>query len=275
MAIKKYRPTSPGLRTLTVIQSDEITKHEPEKSLLAPIKKNAGRNSRGKITVRHRGGGAKRKYRIIDFKRDKDLIPANVAGIEYDPNRSANIALLHYADGEKRYILAPKGLKAGDKIMSGKGSDIKIGNCLKLKDMPVGTEIHNIEMKAGKGGQLVRSAGTAAILTAKEDDYCQVKLPSGEIRKIHSECYSTIGIVGNKEHINVTIGKAGRSRWLNRRPKVRGVAMNPVDHPLGGGEGKSSGGRHPVSPTGQPTKGYKTRKRHKYSDNYIIKRRKG
>ena len=275
MAIKKYRPTSPGLRTLTVIQSDEITKHEPEKSLLAPIKKNAGRNSRGKITVRHRGGGAKRKYRIIDFKRDKDLIPANVAGIEYDPNRSANIALLHSADGEKRYILAPKGLKAGDKIMSGKGSDIKIGNCLKLKDMPVGTEIHNIEMKAGKGGQLVRSAGVSAQLMAKEGKNALLRLPSGEMRYINAECKATIGEVGNHEHSNVTIGKAGRKRHMGIRPTVRGSAMNPNDHPHGGGEGRSPIGRpSPVTPWGKPALGYKTRDKNKASSSMIVSRRK-
>lgn len=275
MAIKKYRPTSPGLRTLTVIQSDEITKHEPEKSLLAPIKKNAGRNSRGKITVRHRGGGAKRKYRIIDFKRDKDLIPANVAGIEYDPNRSANIALLHYADGEKRYILAPKGLKAGDKIMSGKGSDIKIGNCLKLKDMPVGTEIHNIEMKAGKGGQLVRSAGVSAQLMAKEGKNALLRLPSGEMRYINAECKATIGEVGNHEHSNITIGKAGRKRHMGIRPTVRGSAMNPNDHPHGGGEGRSPIGRpSPVTPWGKPALGYKTRDKNKASSSMIVSRRK-
>lgn len=275
MAIKKYRPTSPGLRTLTVIQSDEITKHEPEKSLLAPIKKNAGRNSRGKITVRHRGGGAKRKYRIIDFKRDKDLIPANVAGIEYDPNRSANIALLHYADGEKRYILAPKGLKAGDKIMSGKGADIKIGNCLKLKDMPVGTEIHNIEMKAGKGGQLVRSAGVSAQLMAKEGKNALLRLPSGEMRYINAECKATIGEVGNHDHSNVTIGKAGRKRHMGIRPTVRGSAMNPNDHPHGGGEGRSPIGRpSPVTPWGKPALGYKTRDKNKASSSMIVSRRK-
>ena len=275
MAIKKYRPTSPGLRTLTVIQSDEITKHEPEKSLLAPIKKNAGRNSRGKITVRHRGGGAKRKYRIIDFKRDKDLIPANVARIEYDPNRSANIALLHYADGEKRYILAPKGLKAGDKIMSGKGSDIKIGNCLKLKDMPVGTEIHNIEMKAGKGGQLVRSAGVSAQLMAKEGKNALLRLPSGEMRYINAECKATIGEVGNHEHSNITIGKAGRKRHMGIRPTVRGSAMNPNDHPHGGGEGRSPIGRpSPVTPWGKPALGYKTRDKNKASSSMIVSRRK-
>ncbi|MCL1834169.1 MAG: 50S ribosomal protein L2, partial [Leptospirales bacterium] len=225
--------------------------------------------------TRRRGGGHKRKLRLIDFKRNKLGIPGKVASIEYDPNRSANIALIVYVDGEKRYIIAPESLQVGDKIEAGEKVEIKAGNALPLKNIPLGSDIYNIELHRGKGGQLVRSAGTAAVLTAKERDYCLVKLPSGEIRKIHKECYSTIGAVGNKDHINQTIGKAGRSRWLNKRPRVRGVAMNPVDHPLGGGEGKSSGGRHPVSPTGQPAKGFKTRKKHKYSDDYIIKRRKG
>ena len=275
MGIKKFRPTTPTLRYKTVLDKEEITEEKPFKPLTKGKTGDSGRGFKGQITVRRRGGGHKRKLRLIDFKRNKYGIPGKVVSIEYDPNRSANIALISYVDGEKRYIIAPESLKVGDKIEAGEKVEIKAGNALPLKNIPLGSSIYNIELHKGKGGQLVRSAGTAAILTAKEDDYCQVKLPSGEIRKIHSECYSTIGIVGNKEHINVTIGKAGRSRWLNRRPKVRGVAMNPVDHPLGGGEGKSSGGRHPVSPTGQPTKGYKTRKRHKYSDNYIIKRRKG
>lgn len=275
MAIKKYRPTSPGLRTLTVLKSDEITKHEPEKSLLATLKKNAGRNSRGKITVRHKGGGAKRKYRIIDFKRDKDQIPATVAGIEYDPNRSANIALLHYVDGEKRYILAPKKLKVGDKIVSGEGADIKVGNCLKLKDMPVGTEVHNIEMKAGKGGQLVRSAGVSAQLMAKEGKNALLRLPSGEMRYINAECKATIGEVGNHEHSNVTIGKAGRKRHMGIRPTVRGSVMNPNDHPHGGGEGRAPIGRpSPVTPWGKPALGYKTRKKSKASNSMIVSRRK-
>lgn len=275
MAIKKYRPTSPGLRTLTVLKSDEITKHEPEKSLLATLKKNAGRNSRGKITVRHRGGGAKRKYRIIDFKRDKDQIPAVVAGIEYDPNRSANIALLHYVDGEKRYILAPVGLKVGDKIVSGEGADIKVGNALKLKDLPVGTEIHNIEMKAGKGAQLVRSAGVSAQLMAKEGKNALLRLPSGEMRYINAECKATIGQVGNIEHANVVIGKAGRKRHMGIRPTVRGSVMNPNDHPHGGGEGRAPIGRPtPVTPWGKPALGYKTRKKKKASNSMIVSRRK-
>ena len=262
MAIKKYKPITPSLRHMTVLKSDEITKHEPEKSLLATLKKNAGRNSQGSITVRHRGGGAKRKYRIIDFKRDKDQIPAKVAGIEYDPNRSANIALLHYVDGEKRYILAPNGLKVGDVIFSGEGSDIKVGNCLKLKDMPVGTLVHNIELKEGKGGQMVRSAGTSAQLMAKEGKNALLRLPSGETRYVNINCKATIGQVGNLDHENVTIGKAGRKRHMGIRPTVRGSVMNPNDHPHGGGEGRSPIGRpSPVTPWGKPALGYKTRKK--------------
>ena len=274
MAIKKYKPITPSLRHMTVLKSDEITKHEPEKSLLATLKKNAGRNSQGSITVRHRGGGAKRKYRIIDFKRDKDQIPAKVAGIEYDPNRSANIALLHYVDGEKRYILAPNGLKVGDVIFSGEGSDIKVGNCLKLKDMPVGTLVHNIELKEGKGGQMVRSAGTSAQLMAKEGKNALLRLPSGETRYVNINCKATIGQVGNLDHENVTIGKAGRKRHMGIRPTVRGSVMNPNDHPHGGGEGRSPIGRpSPVTPWGKPALGYKTRKKKKASDKYIVKRR--
>lgn len=275
MAIKSYKPTSPALRQMTVLKSDEITKHEPEKSLLVSLKKNAGRNSQGKITVRHRGGGAKRKYRVIDFKRDKEQIPAKVAGIEYDPNRSANIALLHYADGEKRYILAPKGLKVGDTLYSGLGSDIKIGNCLKMKDMPVGTIVHNIELKAGKGGQIVRAAGASAQLMAKEGKYVLLRLPSGEMRKVHAECKATIGQVGNLEHEIVTIGKAGRKRHMGIRPTVRGSVMNPNDHPHGGGEGRAPIGRSgPVTPWGKPALGYKTRKKNKASNSMIVSRRK-
>lgn len=275
MAIKSYKPTSPALRQMTVLKSDEITKHEPEKSLLVSLKKNAGRNSQGKITVRHRGGGAKRKYRVIDFKRDKEQIPARVAGIEYDPNRSANIALLHYADGEKRYILAPKGLKVGDTLYSGLGSDIKIGNCLKMKDMPVGTIVHNIELKAGKGGQIVRAAGASAQLMAKEEKYVLLRLPSGEMRKVHAECKATIGQVGNLEHEIVTIGKAGRKRHMGIRPTVRGSVMNPNDHPHGGGEGRAPIGRSgPVTPWGKPALGYKTRKKNKASNSMIVSRRK-
>lgn len=275
MAIKKYKPITPSLRHMTVLKSDEITKHEPEKSLLATLKKNAGRNSQGSITVRHRGGGAKRKYRIIDFKRDKDQIPAKVAGIEYDPNRSANIALLHYVDGEKRYILAPNGLKVGDVIFSGEGSDIKVGNCLKLKDMPVGTLVHNIELKEGKGGQMVRSAGTSAQLMAKEGKNALLRLPSGETRYVNINCKATIGQVGNLDHENVTIGKAGRKRHMGIRPTVRGSVMNPNDHPHGGGEGRSPIGRpSPVTPWGKPALGYKTRRKKKASNKMIVSKRK-
>lgn len=275
MAIKKFRPTTPSRRHMTVLVSPEITTNKPEKSLLTKLDKNAGRNSQGKITVRHKGGGAKRKYRIIDFKRDKDGIPAKVATIEYDPNRTSNIALLHYADGEKRYILAPNGIKVGDVITSGEGSDIKVGNCLMLKDMPVGTTIHNIELKKGKGGQLVRSAGNAARLMAKEGKNVLVKLPSGEMRYINALCKATIGQVGNLDHENVTIGKAGRKRHMGIRPTVRGSVMNPNDHPHGGGEGRAPIGRpSPMSPWGKPTLGRKTRKKGKHSDKMIVSKRK-
>jgi len=274
MSIKKYRPTSPGRRNMTVSTFEEITKKEPEKSLLAPVRKTGGRNSYGKITVRHRGGGTKRQYRIIDFKRDKDHIPAKVASIEYDPNRSAHIALLHYVDGEKRYIIAPYGLKVGDTVMSGEKADIRVGNALPLANIPVGSVIHNIELKPGKGGQLVRSAGNMAQLMAREDDYAQVRLPSGEVRMISVNCKATIGQVGNVEHENIRIGKAGRVRWMGRRPHVRGVVMNPSDHPHGGGEGKSPIGMpSPVTPWGKPTLGYKTRKKKKQSDKFIVKKR--
>lgn len=275
MAIKKFKPTSPGMRHVTVLVSDEITKHEPEKSLLVPLKKNAGRNSQGKITIRHRGGGARRKYRLIDFKRNKDGIPAKVAGIEYDPNRTSNIALLVYADGEKRYILSPAGLKVGDAIMSGETADIKVGNALKLKDMPVGTTVHNIELKTGKGGQLVRSAGAGAQLMAKEGKNALLRLPSGEMRYVNIECKATVGQVGNLEHFNVTIGKAGRKRHMGIRPTVRGSVMNPCDHPHGGGEGRAPIGRSgPVTPWGKPALGYKTRKKNKASDKLIVSKRK-
>jgi large subunit ribosomal protein L2 len=275
MAIKKFVPTSPGRRFMTVSTFDEITRDKPEKSLTEPLKKKAGRNATGRITVRHQGGGHKRKYRVIDFKRNKDGVPAKVAAIEYDPNRSANIALLHYKDGEKRYILAPVGITVGTEVLSGEGADIKPGNAMKLKDIPVGTLIHNIELKAGKGGQLVRSAGAAAQLMAKEGKYAHVRLPSGEVRLISQECRATIGQVGNLDHENITIGKAGRSRWLGKRPAVRGVVMNPVDHPHGGGEGKAPIGRKsPVTPWGKPTLGYKTRKKNKESDQFIISRRR-
>ncbi len=275
MGIKKYRPVTSALRYKTVLDKAEITTDSPYKPLTKGKTGDSGRGHKGQISVRRRGGGHKRKLRVIDFKRDKFGIPGKIVTVEYDPNRSANIALVNYVDGEKRYIIAPESLKVGDKIESGEKVEIKTGNALPLKNIPLGSNIYNIELHKGKGGQLVRSAGTTAVLAAKEGDYCLVKLPSGEIRKIHKECYSTLGEVGNKDHSNVTIGKAGRSRWMNKRPKVRGVAMNPVDHPLGGGEGKSAGGRHPVSPTGVPSKGYKTRKKHKFSDKYIIKRRKG
>ncbi len=273
MGIKKYNPTSPGIRFKTVSTFEEITRSFPEKRLVKGLSKTGGRNNYGRITSRHIGGGHKRRYRIIDFKRDKHDVPAKVASIEYDPNRSCRIALLHYADGEKRYILAPLGLKVGDTVMSGENSAIQPGNALPLKNIPVGSIIHNIELKIGKGGQLARSAGTYAQFMAKEGNYAQIKLPSNEVRMVHLNCYATIGQVGNIDHSNIALGKAGRTRWLGRRPRVRGVAMNPVDHPLGGGEGKSSGGRHPVTPWGVPTKGFKTR-RNKDSEKYIIKRRK-
>ena len=274
MAIKKFRPTSPALRQMTVLVSDEITCNQPEKSLLVNLKKNAGRNVHGRITVRHRGGGQKRKYRIIDFKRDKDGIPAKVATIEYDPNRTANIALLNYADGEKRYILAPVGINVGDTILSGLGADIKPGNCLALKDMPVGTIIHNIELKPGKGAQLVRSAGVSAQLMAKEGKNALLRLPSGEMRLVSINCKATIGQVGNIEHGNVVIGNADRKRHMGIRPTVRGSVMNPNDHPHGGGEGRSPIGRpSPVTPWGKPALGYKTRKKNKASNKLIVSRR--
>ena len=275
MGIKKFKPTSPGVRQMTVSTFEEITTDKPEKSLLVPLKKHAGRNNQGRITVRHRGGGHKRMYRIIDFKRDKDGIPGKVATIEYDPNRSARICLIHYRDGEKRYILHPVGLKVGDIVMSGPDADIKVGNALPLEKIPVGTIIHNIELKPGKGGQLVRAAGAAAQVVGRDGDYVIVRLTSGEIRKIHKNCRATIGQVGNLDHENITLGKAGRARWLGRRPAVRGSAMNPVDHPHGGGEGKAPIGRkHPVTPWGKPTLGYKTRKKNNPSDKFIIRRRK-
>lgn len=274
MAIKKYNPTSPARRHMTVSAFEEITKKEPEKSLLVALKSKAGRNAQGRITVRHQGGGAKRKYRIIDFKRNKDGVPAKVAGIEYDPNRSANIALLHYADGEKRYIISPNGLKVGDTIVSGNDADIKVGNALPLGSIPVGTVIHNIELTPGKGGQLVRSAGNSAQLMAKDGAFVQVRLPSGEVRMIRSECKATIGEVGNLDHENISIGKAGKKRHMGIRPTVRGSVMNPVDHPHGGGEGRAPIGRPtPVTPWGKPALGYKTRKKKNKSDQYIVKRR--
>jgi large subunit ribosomal protein L2 len=273
MTVKKVKPTSPGRRFQDYSSFEEITSTSPERRLLRVIKKSGGRNTLGRITVRHRGGGHKRKYRIIDFKRDKTGIPARVATIEYDPNRSARIALLHYADGEKRYILAPLNLRVNDIIESGPKADIKPGNALPLQNIPLGTYIHNIELRAGKGGQIVRSAGTYAQLMAKEDRYALIKLPSSEVRMVLLNCQATIGQLGNVQHENISLGKAGRKRWLGKRPRVRGVAMNPVDHPMGGGEGRSSGGRHPCSPWGMPTKGFKTRKKGK-SDRLIVKKRK-
>ncbi|MBZ0179521.1 MAG: 50S ribosomal protein L2 [Melioribacteraceae bacterium] len=274
MAIRKLKPNTPGTRFMSISAFDEITKTTPEKSLTVSLKKSGGRNNQGRITTRFRGGGHKRKLRIIDFKRNKHGIPAKVFSIEYDPNRSARIALLHYADGEKRYIIAPNGLKTGDTVMSGPGSEIKVGNALKLRDLPLGSFLHNVELKPGKGGQIGRSAGSSIQLLAKEGKYAQLKMPSGEVRMISLECMATYGSVGNTDNENISLGKAGRSRWLGRRPKVRGVAMNPVDHPMGGGEGKTSGGGHPVSPWGQKAKGLKTRKKKQDSNKYIIKRRK-
>jgi large subunit ribosomal protein L2 len=273
MGIKKLTPTSPARRYQTYLTRDEITAPKPHKPLLAPKKRISGRNNDGRITMRRRGGGSKRQYRAIDFKRNKLGIPAKVATIEYDPNRSAHIALLHYADGEKRYILAPVGLKVGQTILAGPEADIITGNALPLKNIPLGTTIHNIELRPGKGGQMARAAGASAQLVAKEGDFAQLRLPSGEIRKVNIECYATVGQIGNIEHSNVSLGKAGRTRWQGRRPKVRGVAMNPVDHPHGGGEGKTSGGRNPVTPWGQPTRGYKTRN-NKRTDKFIVRRGK-
>ncbi|MCK6508419.1 50S ribosomal protein L2 [Myxococcota bacterium] len=274
MGIKKYKPTSAGRRGMSVADFAEITKSSPEKRLLETLNRRAGRNNEGEITCRHRGGGAKRKYRVIDFKRSKLDVPARVAAIEYDPNRTSRIALLFYRDGEKSYILAPQGLNVGDEVVSSDSADIKPGNSLPLSNIPTGIVLHNIEMKPGRGGQLVRSAGVGAILMAKEGKYALLRLPSGEVRQVPQRCRATVGQVGNIDHYNVAIGKAGRSRWLGRRPSVRGVAMNPVDHPMGGGEGRSSGGRHPCTPWGKPTKGYKTRSKRKSSNKYIVTKRK-
>jgi large subunit ribosomal protein L2 len=273
MALKKFNPTSPGRRFMTTLTFDEITKERPEKGLTEPLKRTGGRGNRGRITVWFRGGGHKRRYRIVDFRRDKRDVPATVAAIEYDPNRSARLALLHYKDGEKRYILAPEGLAVGQTVLAGESADILPGNTLPIRLIPAGTMIHNIELRPGKGGQMVRTAGGAAQLVAKEGDYAQIKLPSGEVRKVYSECTATIGQVGNIDHKNVSVGKAGRSRWLGIKPHNRGVSMNPVDHPHGGGEGKTSGGRHPVTPWGKPTKGAKTRN-NKRTQRYIVKRRR-
>ncbi len=273
MTIKKYNPTSPGRRSATVSEFDDITRDRPEKSLTSELKKKAGRNVHGRITMRHLGGGHKRKYRLIDFKRSKDDISARVAAIEYDPNRSCRIALLHYIDGEKRYILAPKNLKVGDEVISGEKVDVKPGNCMPLRNIPTGTFIHSVELYEGRGGQLARSAGSSIQLLAKENKIAQLRLPSGEVRVVSVNCRASIGQVGNEEHEIISLGKAGRSRMLGIRPSVRGVAMNPHDHPLGGGEGKSSGGRHPCSPWGMPSKGYRTRKKNKPSNRLIIRRR--
>ena len=272
MGIKTYRPYTDTRRFQTGLTFEELTTSQPHKPLLEPKTRISGRNNQGELSIWHRGGGHKRMYRIIDFKRDKFGVPARVASVEYDPNRSAFISLLHYADGDKRYILYPLGLKVGDRVVSGPDADIVVGNALPLKNIPAGTMIHNIELRPGKGGQLVRSAGGAAQLLAKEGDYAQVRLPSGEVRKVYMDCIATIGQLGNVEHENITIGKAGRKRWMGIRPTVRGVAMNPVDHPHGGGEGKTSGGRNPTTPWGKPTRGYKTR-HNKQTDRLIVKRR--
>ena len=274
MGIKKYKPTSPGRRHGSVLDFAEITTTKPEKSLLRPLKKTGGRNNHGRITCRRRGGGAKRRYRVIDFKRNKLDVPAKVATIEYDPNRSANIALLHYADGEKRYILAPLGLEVGQPIMAGLNAEPKPGNSMRLADVPIGLQVHNVELQIGRGGQICRSAGSSAQLMAREGNYAAVMLPSGELRRIHVNCMATIGRLGNTDHQNVKLGKAGRKRHLGRRPKVRGTAMNPVDHPMGGGEGRTAGGRHPCSPTAVLAKGGRTRSRSNPSNKFIIRRRK-
>ena len=274
MPIRKLKPRSPGVRSQTVSGFDEITKSTPEKSLLVSIARKGGRNNNGRITAKRRGGGHRKQYRVIDFKRRKDGIPAKVVGVEYDPNRSARIALLSYSDGEKRYIIAPAKLNVGDVLMSGEGAEVRIGNCLILKDIPEGTLIHNVEMRPGKGAQIARSAGSGVQLMAKEGDYVTLKLESGEVRLIHRNCRATIGTVGNADHENISIGKAGRVRWMGIRPRVRAVAMNPVDHPMGGGEGRSSGGRHPCSPWGQIAKGLKTRKVKKLSNKFILSRKK-
>ncbi|PLX97773.1 MAG: 50S ribosomal protein L2 [Desulfuromonas sp.] len=272
MGIKKFNPTSAGRRHMTSSTFEEVTKSRPEKSLIEPLKRSGGRNNSGRITKRHTGGGHKRQYRVVDFRRDKLEVPAKVAAIEYDPNRSARIALLFYADGEKRYILAPVGLTVGDSVVASDSADIRPGNTLTIKSIPLGTWVHNVELKIGKGGQLARSAGAYAMIAAKEGRYAQLRLPSGEVRLVLQDCRATVGQVGNLDFEKIKIGKAGRNRWLGKRPQSRGVAMNPVDHPHGGGEGKSSGGRHPVTPWGVPTKGYKTRT-NKRTDKFIVRRR--
>lgn len=274
MPVIKRRPVTPSQRFMSVLDFSELTKKAPEKKLTEPLRRSGGRNNKGRLTIRHRGGGHKRRYRIIDFKRDKRGIPAKVTAIEYDPNRSANIALLVYADGEKRYILSPEKLKVGSIVQAGENLEIQPGNAMALTEMPLGTVVHNIELKPGKGGQLARGAGAGAQVMAKEDPFVLLRLPSGEMRLFHKQCYATIGHVGNIDYEKVVLGKAGRKRWLGRRPHVRGVVMNPVDHPMGGGEGRSSGGRHPCSPWGQPSKGFKTRSKKKASDRLIVERRK-
>lgn len=274
MGIKSYKPNTPSLRFKTSLTFDEITKTKPEKNLTSGLSFKAGRGAGGRISVRRRGGGHKRKQRIIDNKRDKFGVPGKVAAVEYDPNRTANICLIQYADGEKRYIIAPKGIKVGDPVMSGPEAPITVGNALPLENIPLGISVHNVELQMGRGAQMVRSAGGRAVVVAKEGDYVTLRLPSGEARMVFKKCMATIGSVGNEDHMNVSVGKAGRSRWMKKRPKVRGVVMNPHDHPHGGGEGKTSGGRHPVSPWGVPTKGYKTRKKKKSSDKFIVKKRK-
>ncbi|MFN2420735.1 MAG: 50S ribosomal protein L2 [Gemmatimonadota bacterium] len=273
MGIKKFKPVTPSSRFRSVVDRTEISDKDPERSLIESLPASGGRNNLGHITAYHKGGGHKRLYRRIDFKRDKHSIPGKVAALEYDPNRSANIALIHYADGEKRYILAPLGLKEGDVIESGPDADVKVGNALPLARIPLGTTIHNVELRSGRGGQMARAAGSGVQLVAREGRFCLLRLPSGEVRRVHAVCMATVGQVGNLDHENVSLGKAGASRWRGRRPTTRGVAMNPVDHPLGGGEGKSSGGRHPTTPWGKPTKGYKTRKKTKASSKYIVRRR--
>ncbi len=275
MGIRQYKPTSPGRRGASVSDFADLTPGaKPEKSLLRPKRKTGGRNNQGKITVRHRGGGHKQMYRLIDFRRNKDGVPARVHSIQYDPNRSARIALLHYVDGEKRYILAPAGLKVGMQLLSGPDAPPSVGNCLPIKNMPAGTTIHNIELQPGRGGALCRSAGTSAVLMAREADWAQISLPSGEIRRIPAACRATVGSIGNADHMNIVLGKAGRKRWMGRRPHVRGTAMNPIDHPHGGGEGRTKGGRHPVSPTGRPAKGVSTRSPRKPSNASIVRRRR-
>lgn len=273
MPLKRFKPYTPSRRTMTVADFSELTDKKPEKKLLRPKKRISGRNNYGRITMRRRGGGAKKMYRVVDFRREKDGIPGKVASIEYDPNRTANIALVIYADGEKRYIIAPNDLKVGQTVLSGKSAEFEVGNTMQLGNMPLGSVVYNVELTPGKGGQIARAAGNKCQLLAKEGKFVVLRLPSGEMRRILSECKATFGTVGNEEHANITLGKAGRSRWLGRRPKVRGVVMNPVDHPMGGGEGRSSGGGHPVSPWGKPSKGYKTRKKSKVSNKFIIRRR--